>query len=55
MSEESPPYLTVGLLDLWDAVSVDHRVDCRVGVRQEDTWKRIYKVVFIVLSCDCRD
>ena len=25
--EKSPPYLTVGLLDLRDAVGVDHRVD----------------------------
>lgn len=35
---EVPPYLTVGLSDLWDATSVDHRVDCRVGMRQENTW-----------------
>lgn len=25
--KEAPPYLTVGLLDLWDAISIDHWVD----------------------------
>lgn len=37
--KEAPPYLTVGLLDLWDAICIDDRVDCRVGMRQKNTWR----------------
>lgn len=35
------PYMAVGLLDLGDAVSIDHWVDCWVSMGQQDTC-RIY-------------
>lgn len=40
MATVQPPYLPVGLANLWDAPGVDDGVDGGVGVRQEDTWKR---------------